>query len=169
MNTNDYSSLTSCMPKRLQSMHVYGFSLVEMLVTISIVGILSAIALPSFSNVIANQRVKSVASELFASLLKARSEAITRNANVTLLPKSNQWVNGWQVLDSLNVVLDDRRAVTNVTITGPSNVIYRPSGRLSGNNLPVFVMLATSGATQFYQCVSVDLGGRPYIKAASSC
>ena len=40
----------------------------------------------SFSALFASQRAKTAASELFSSLLKTRSEAIKRNANVTVSP-----------------------------------------------------------------------------------
>src|SRR5258708_33378493 len=63
-----------------------GFTVVELVVTISIAAILTTVAVPSFSGLIASQRAKTVASELFASLLKTRAEAIMRNANVTVSP-----------------------------------------------------------------------------------
>lgn len=148
--------------------------MVELLVAITVLAILAAIALPSFSALIASQRAKAVGSELFATMSKARSEAITRNTNVTLSPKTGPgllWENGWQILDPANAanILDDRGAATGATVTGPASVIYRSSGRVQGNSAPSFLITTVSGSTTYYQCVSVDLSGRPYMKAASSC
>lgn len=149
-----------------------GFTLIELMVAVAIIGILAALAGPSFSSLIASQRAKAVASELFASLSKARSEAITRNANVTLSQKTGGWQNGWQVLDPSSAVLDDRGAASGATVTTiPANtasVIYRASGRVQ-TSAPSFVITTTAGSTNIYQCVSVDLSGRPYMKAASTC
>jgi type IV fimbrial biogenesis protein FimT len=153
--------------KKIQ--HTAGFTLIEILVVLSIAVILVLIASPSFSYIIASRSAKSAASELFSSLQRARSEAITRNANVSLVPISGDWQNGWQVLSPTNTVLDNRSTVKGATITGPLSVIYRSSGRISSTTVPSFLVTGTSGATNFYQCVSVDLTGRPYMKAASSC
>lgn len=148
-----------------------GFTMVELMVAIVITGILAAIAAPSFSNLIARQRAKSIASELYAALSKARSEAIARNTNVTLSPKAGGWQNGWRILDPANAsnVLEDRGVATGATVSGPAGVAYRGSGRIQGNSVPSFVITMTGGSTSVYQCISIELSGRPYMKAASSC
>ncbi|WP_459572191.1 GspH/FimT family protein [Cupriavidus sp. 8B] len=94
-----------------------------------------------------------------------------RNANVTLSPKTGGWQNGWQILDPSNAanVLDDRGTTSGATVTGPANVVYRASGRLQAGAAPSFVISTVAGSTTNYQCVSVDLNGRPYMLAASSC
>lgn len=61
-----------------------GFTLVEALVTVSILGILLAVAAPSFVDWIATQRVKSSASELLTDIRFARGEAIKRNARTVI-------------------------------------------------------------------------------------
>lgn len=145
-----------------------GFTVVEIMIVLSIVAILAILAAPSFSNIMASRSAKSAAAELFSSLVKARSEAIVRNANVTLLPISGSWQNGWQVVSPTNVVLESRGAIKGATVTGPASIVYRSSGRISGTAAPSFVITAT-GAADIYQCVSVNLTGRPYSKAASTC
>src|SRR5258708_25323701 len=90
-----------------------GSTVVELVVTISIAAILTTVAVPSFSGLIASQRAKTVASELFASLLKTRAEAIMRNANVTVSPLTGGWhLGGWDVLYTAKPahVLDSLRA-----------------------------------------------------------
>src|SRR5690242_221905 len=142
----------------MKTRRVAGFTLIEALIVISIVSILAALAAPSFSNIIAMRSAKSAASELFSSLNRARSEAIARNGNVTLSPSAGSWQNGWQVLSSTSVVLDNRATITGATITGPTNVVYRPSGRILAATVPSFVITGT-GASNMFQCVSVDLTG----------
>ena len=145
--------------------------MIELLTVMGITGILAVIAVPSFSSLTASQRAKTVAAELFESLLKTRSEAIKRNASVTVSPNSGAWVNGWQVLDPVNAanVLDSRGAATAVTITGPSAVTYRASGRVLAGSAASFLVTATAGSSIIYECISVDLTGRPYLVAASTC
>ncbi|AQV94107.1 prepilin-type N-terminal cleavage/methylation domain-containing protein [Cupriavidus necator] len=148
-----------------------GFTLIELMAAVAIAGILAALAAPSFSSLIASQRAKAVASELFGSLSRTRSEAIMRNTAVTLSPKAGSWQSGWQILDPSNAanVLDDHGSAGGMTINGPASVTYRASGRLGAGAAPSFLITATAGSATAYQCVSVDLSGRPYMVAAPSC
>ncbi len=146
-----------------------GFSLTEVVVTLSVAAILTTVAVPSFNGIIANQRAKTLASSLYATLSKTRAEALTLNGNVTLQPKAGGWASGWQMLDPNNNVLDDFTTASGVTIAGPAAVTYRSSGRLPVGAAPVFQISTSSGSTVTYQCVSVDLSGRPYMSATQTC
>jgi len=146
-----------------------GFTLTELIVTVSVAAILATMAVPSFNGIIANQRAKTLASALYATLAKTRSVALTLNGNVTLQPKAGNWQNGWQILDPNNNVLDDYTAAPGITLAGPAAVTYRSSGRLPVGAAPMFQITTMSGATVNHQCVSVDLGGRPYMAATPTC
>jgi len=148
-----------------------GFTVTELGVTMAAAAILTTIAAPSFNNMIATQRARTYASALYATLSKARSEAITLNANVTLQPKAGGWQSGWQILDVNNNVLDDYTAATGINVTGfPAQVTYTPSGRLpAGGAAPVFQINTASGGQVNNQCVSIDLSGRPYMQAMPAC
>jgi type IV fimbrial biogenesis protein FimT len=146
-----------------------GFSLTELVVTVSVAAILTTVAVPSFNGVIANQRAKTLASSLYATLSKTRSEALTLNGNVTLQPKAGGWASGWQMLDANNNVLDDYTAASGITIAGPALVTYRASGRLPAGATPMFQISTSGGGSMSYQCVSVELSGRPYMSATQTC
>ncbi len=140
--------------------------MVELLVVVAIIGILASLAAPSFSELIRSQRMKSMATDLNASLTLARSEAIKRNTNVTLAPATaGSWQSGWQIADPDNVGsnIEVHSAFTGLTATGPDSVTYRSSGRIQGSVAPAFNISAPGSTAQ--RCVSVDLSGRPYVKA----
>jgi type IV fimbrial biogenesis protein FimT len=144
--------------------------MVELLVTIAIATILATVAVPSFSGLIASQRAKTAASELFASFLAARSDAIARNANVTVSPLVGGWNQGWQILDPANNVLESHGALTNVAlIPQTGGVTFRPSGRVTTGSTSMFVITTTSGSSTNHQCISLNLSGRPYMTAANAC
>lgn len=145
-----------------------GFTLVEVLIVMVIVGILAALAAPSFSQFIKSQRMKSMASDLNSSLTLARSEAIKRNESVTLSPTtSGAWQDGWQIADPDNPGnnIQVHSAFTGLTVSGPASVTYQSSGRVQGNAAPAFNISAPGASDQ--RCVNVDLSGRPYVKASA--
>jgi type IV fimbrial biogenesis protein FimT len=61
-----------------------GFTIVELMVTLMIAGLLLAMAVPSYMRFVAGSRVTDQTYDLIGALNLGRSEAIRRNANVTL-------------------------------------------------------------------------------------
>lgn len=140
-----------------------GFSLTELMITIAIVGILAAVSLPAFRGFLQSQKVRAAASDLHLSLIKARSEGIKRNTDVTISPISGDWANGWTIVNP-NVAgkyLDEHGA-TKVTVSGPASVIYNRAGRISGNASVNFSI--TADDTETVRCVQLSLSGLPVVK-----
>lgn len=141
-----------------------GFTIIEMMVVVAVLGALIAIAAPSFTNVIEKQRAKSAAADLHTALTRARSEAIKRNRDMTLSAKSGNWKNGWEMKDpDTDAVIEDHAAIAGLTITSStSSIVYRSSGRVSGAaNISIdFAGTQTTSA----RCIYLDLSGRPTIK-----
>ncbi|MFC5511975.1 GspH/FimT family pseudopilin [Massilia jejuensis] len=146
-----------------------GFTTPELLTVVAIVAILASVAAPAFSSMIAATRSRSVSSELYAALARARSEAIKRNAEVTLAPvAARQWQHGWSIADPAGTgrKLDDHPAVPGATVAGPASVVYLPNGRVKDASLPAFDIAMSGNDTR--RCVKIDLSGRPN-QSTSAC
>jgi prepilin-type N-terminal cleavage/methylation domain-containing protein len=61
-----------------------GFTLIELMVTIAIIGIVSAVAGYTFLSGMPERRVLSASRDLYAGIVEARSQAIQINQNVTI-------------------------------------------------------------------------------------
>ncbi|MFN3882283.1 MAG: GspH/FimT family pseudopilin [Nitrincola lacisaponensis] len=61
-----------------------GFSLIEILITIVVAAIILGLGIPSFRNMIINNRLVSQTNEIVGIVTTARSEAIRRNTSVSL-------------------------------------------------------------------------------------
>jgi type IV fimbrial biogenesis protein FimT len=82
-----------------------GFTLIELIVVLSIAAIISTLAAPSFAEMIRNHRLTTKANDILSELYYARSEAIRRGAQVTIRSTSNidsNWTSGWQVFADLD-------------------------------------------------------------------
>ncbi len=67
-----------------------GFTLVEMMVVVSIAAILISIAVPSYSALIKSNRLSSGTNEFISALLLARSEALKRSTSVSVCASTDQ-------------------------------------------------------------------------------
>lgn len=140
-----------------------GLTLIEMIITILVLGIFISIAVPSYKGFIAGQRVKTVAFNLGAAMRYARSEAIKRGANVTLSATSGAWANGWTV-QSGTIILNTQEALSSsVTVTGVGGITsltYQRSGRVSV--APKIQIDATDSSLGIpSRCISIELSGLP--------
>jgi type IV fimbrial biogenesis protein FimT len=147
-----------------------GFTLFELLVSITILAILATLAVPSFTGFIADQRVKAASFDLMSALTLARSEAIKRNASaatpVNLVPSGGSWANGWTVTAPDGSVLnrqDARQGITVTCVTGGApaacvSVSYLGSGRLASTTPSLQVGGASSTTVR---CIVTDLSGQP--------
>lgn len=70
------------------SPHQRGFSLLELMVTITVMAILLAIAVPSFRDLIHRSEVSSASNEILGSMAYARTEAINRGQLVSMCASS---------------------------------------------------------------------------------
>jgi type IV fimbrial biogenesis protein FimT len=80
-----------------------GFSLVELMVVVMIVGVLGVLGGPIMTDTIKNNRVRAEADRILTTLNLTRSEAVKRNLPVSVCRSSNgtsctgNWSDGWIV------------------------------------------------------------------------
>ncbi len=94
-----------------------GFTLIELMVTLSVLVILLALAAPSLQSLARNNRITGLTNDLVSALNIARSEAVKRGARITVCKSANpevaaptcstgaNWQNGWLIfVDNSGVV-----------------------------------------------------------------
>ena len=90
-----------------------GFTVIEILVVVAVLGVLAALAAPSFKPIIEKWRVRQAVENMKSTLYFARSEAIKRGGNITVLKNtlttecsqasdSQEWSCGWIVFVDTN-------------------------------------------------------------------
>lgn len=151
-----------------------GFTLLELMVVLMVLGILTAIGIPSFSYLASSTKMKTATSNLHLALLKARSEAVKRDTPVVITPTSGtNWASGWQITVG-GTVLSVQGALPQVQISCggscPATLTYQGSGRITGAATIRFnVVPAPRNASEAVnlaqaRCISVLANGSPFLK-----
>lgn len=157
----------------------------ELMVTVSIAGILLGVAIPSFTFIISSNRLTTYANELVTALNLARSEAVKRGQHVVVTKAGTNWEDGWQVfadidrstpakqnvLDADDIVLRVYSALpVSYTLRGNNNftnfIRYQPDG--TSNNIGSFVLCDNSDGNNIPEAntsklVTVNSTGRVHI------
>lgn len=141
-----------------------GFTLIEALIVVAMVGILLTIAAPSFVNFTASQRVRTASYEFYAAMTLARSEAIKRRQQITVAPVGGNWASGWTV-SAGGTPLRSQDALSGVLITipgGETSVVYRLDGRLTSTSpIRVLIQPESPNASVSNRCIRIDFTGVP--------
>lgn len=162
-----------------------GFTLIELLITILVLVIIMAIAIPSFNAVIQNNLTVATSNDMIISLNYARSEAIKRGANVSICPAADQtfsscgsdWNQGWIIFlnpsvsssyssgNSAQLLLRTQSiSGTNPGITtSPSTSLanYNSAGFAGANTSNLtFTISATGCAGPYKRTLNISMTGR---------
>lgn len=122
--------------------HTRAFTLLDLLVSITVLASLAAIAAPTYKAVLQEQEMRQTVNRLIASTVLARSEAAKRNRAVVVRARNSNWSDGWDVFVDLNnntlldidePVISQQAGSTQIIITGNTPVAryirLTPTGR----------------------------------------
>lgn len=99
-----------------------GFTLIELMIAITIMGIVMALAIPSYRTFIQNSRIRNAAESIQNGLQVARSEAVRRNARVQFVWGAGS---GWTV------------GCVTATASCPATIQSRATGEGSSDSIIV--------------------------------
>lgn len=165
--------------------HKQGFTLIEMLVTLAIIGILGAMAGPSFNTWIQNNRIESVTDRVVATLNYARSEAVRTGVAVNIARISSTQNDlgreGWRIYTDVgsrtlgntafssadgDVLLrtfeglGDSDVTVRTNDTGNNWIAYSTNGALAESGQTVQIAVCDSRGVNFGRLITVSNTGR---------
>ena len=154
-----------------------GFSLIELMIAIALLGILLAIAVPSFTDAVLGSKLRSYANNFLASTYQARGEAIKRNSVVKLCASSNgtsctgSWEQGWIVQAFDGTVIQRQPALSSgMKMTesgGISSIDFQPTG-VGATQATLTVCRATPSAGDQERVISINSTGRASISKTTT-
>ncbi len=168
-----------------------GFTLLELLMGVAILGIIMGIATPSFVELISNNRMSSGVHDFVGALQMAKAESAARVVPATVCKKnvagsgclaSGDWQQGWIVFTDLNgnasvdagdtVVLNHEALGTGITFDGTAGVgnaiTYNPSGTTSITGTQVLIMCDARGYAESAMGILITITGRGNVMKATN-
>lgn len=168
-----------------------GMTLIELLISISILAVTLGIAVPSFASLIRDTRLTTVINEMHGALFLTRSESIKRGRRVTICTSADQdvcaagvgWHSGWIVFDDRNAngVRDPDETILRVgmpraagiSVTGnapvSNYVSYIPSGTTRAVNGALQMGTITACSDQRVRQIVISATGRPRVVRDGVC
>ena len=149
-----------------------GMTLVEMMIAVSILGILASVAVPNMMDLLKDAKLSSQSDLLITTLKNARLEAIKQKKDIQFCPAANantatacsttaaDWSKGWILIESgTNTILQRVVVQKNVSITsGTGDPILVTFSSTNGSASPA-VNFAACIKDRKQQDISVSLSG----------
>jgi type IV fimbrial biogenesis protein FimT len=169
-----------------------GFTLVELMVTVTVSVVLIAIAAPSFGTLLVKRSVQVAADNLVSDLRFARSEAIKLSRTVSVCSATTStacsagasWKDGWIVfvdadgdgsLDAGEQVLrvqDALSSIASMSSASPGSdrsfFVYQPTGMARAATQTFIITPTGDGASDLTRLVCVSIQGRALLRAAGT-
>ena len=139
-----------------------GYTLMELLVVLAMVGILGAVAMPSFSLQIKQSRLTSSANQLHSVFKFARSEAAKREAKINLVASGNKW----QVKFASETLSVYEASHPSITVTGLKDLTISDNGSITTGD--TFTITDSDSDTEdYYLCIYIS--GQSKLSKGTTC
>lgn len=142
----------------------HGFTLIELMVTVAVMAIIAMLAAPSFTQIMAKQKLNSNSRELMATLSQARSQAVLLRSNATVN------INPSTCTPSPTVYCWSATVDNSVTApTAITQIVFGKDGSISSGiaaNTNFIICNSKTGTTRIFALTRM---GTIYVKADGTC
>ena len=139
-------------PNKLRARQQQGFTLIELMVVLTVLGVMMAFAAPNFREYKRNSALNNTTNMLVSSIYRTRTEAMKEGAPAILEPTSgNDWTGGWRIY--IDRDLSD-------SYTGGDDIVAEQSG----DEIPSDYLTITNSSADGF--VKFNSAGFPRKKAA---
>lgn len=177
-------SLTVPIPQRISQLRfVAGFTVLELMITITIIAIGLSLAVPSIRETIANNQVAVANNSIISAINLARSEAITRGNSVVVCPSTTgkkcnngKWNAGWIVFDNNDadatlatteiIRVNSRAEAVNRTGYG-GIIVFQPDGTTTLNGSKT-IKICFAGTAVTKKCRSITISRFGSVKSVET-
>lgn len=151
---------------------VRGFTVIELMVTVAVIGVLAVVAVPAMSGLVNAYRLNGAAGELQTAIQLAKSESVRRNVPVTVCASADgttcsgatawsRWIVRGRDPGTVNTIdiMRDETPASGIVVSGPAaGIVFRSSGRIDAQAAVVACKAVTNPA-QNQRAVTVLISG----------
>ncbi len=152
-----------------------GFTLIELMITVGIAGIVMAFAIPNMAEFVKNERLTSASNNLLADIMLARSKAVERNqpvivcASTDLVTCGGSFENGWIVTIDGAIIKKEQATTGDITFSGLAIINFdsrgfRPSGAANAT-----ISICDDRSNNYAKTISLSATGRASRGANPAC
>ena len=139
--------------------HSKGFTMIELIVTLVVLGILVAIAIPTYNGLMPRYRLNGATRQVATDLMKARMQAVklSTNVNVTFNSTTDSYTisntsSGGSYSETFNI----KTHYSGVELASSGNPVFHPRGTLTNASTVTVTLTNSSGTKQ----IEVNIAGR---------
>jgi prepilin-type N-terminal cleavage/methylation domain-containing protein len=157
--------------------NMHGFTLIELMVTVSVAAILLAVAVPSLTSVYERTRSSTAINNIENSIAFARNQAISYGRKIVVCPGSGSsctgdWIDGYVIFidDDNDNKVDNNTSVLKkeqhlnlkdfIKVSPDKAIIFNTDGMLSGDSEMSIHYCPSSKDSEYSKGISISLSGK---------